>query len=900
MSSNSKGDDSSVRVALRIRPQSAAEQIEMCRVCTTVTPGHPQVILGKDKAFTFDYVFEFKSKQEQIYNNCVKELVDGCLDGYNATVLAYGQTGSGKTYTMGTGFDVNINPDEEGIIPRAVGHLFSAIDRRKEEAKQRNEPQPDFKVTVQFMEIHEDTNGNIYCMGVTLKSVKSGLDTLNCLQQGALSRTTASTNMNTHSSRSHAIFTLHVKQQRVVKTSENVTQGTNNYEYEMLTAKFNFVDLAGSERLKRTGATGDRAKEGISINCGLLALGNVISALGDITKKGTHVPYRDSKLTRLLQDSLGGNSQTLMIACISPSDRDFMETLNTLKYANRARNIKNKVSVNQDKASKQISLLRSEIQKLTMELVEFRQGKRVSNCEGETDVAVENNLLKSENEKLKIRIKALSSTVETQSSRITDLMSAQAMAGLEGVKVDGGVENLIQNYLGEIEELRNKLTQSEVMAASITRNHALKSRLNYHSMPQDSSISVIQMAKSDLAKQKQRAQVVMRKNPLSQVKCVKPVKPRNSYDNSYNTGAITRPKSTRSALIQDNNGRVKLVSPKLPWNNINIPSKIDTGRKGVQRSKSSCGSESRYRARNRAPNVPASLPKAPVPDSNNVVKRRQPKGIVGWGHPVKDQPIKDHSSLGSPTSPTQHTTTIQGTTVVLRRKPKTTSMYGTINERNSASLKRRSRSVDSFLDTSASEDYDLSPTQCFKCQKDLSKVSSCSLRSSKISDYSSMSDFNCSEHSIAEKDENNNTTKDTRTPAMKLKLKSSLRHLRSPMQDIMSDTEFYSQRNYESDAATDGEYNASDTEFYRTRKAKERRNLCLDSPMPALMQKDEEVTAKSIELRKAQLQQDLDSLLDSMAYVLSSAQELEQTGQEQDPSYNNPSGLFRPIFEVKI
>ena len=144
-------------------------------------------------------------------------------------------------------------------------------------------------------------------------------------------------------------------------------------EFETLTAKFHFVDLAGSERLKRTGATGDRAKESISINCGLLALGNVISALGDLTKKASHVPYRDSKLTRLLQDSLGGNSQTVMIACISPSDTDFMETLNTLKYANRARNIKNRVTVNQDKTSKTINLLRLEIQQLQLELMEYRQ-----------------------------------------------------------------------------------------------------------------------------------------------------------------------------------------------------------------------------------------------------------------------------------------------------------------------------------------------------------------------------------------------------------------------------------------------------------------------------------------------------------------------------------------------
>lgn len=530
-------DETSVRVALRIRPQSAAERIDMCRVCTYVTPGHPQVVLGKDKAFTFDHVFDMESKQFVIYEQCLRGLVEGCLDGYNATVLAYGQTGSGKTYTMGTGFDIATSAEEEGIIPRAVAHLFEGIDRRKQDAKQRNEPLPDFKVTVQFMElyneelmdlfdfdnnrgrksnvkIHEDANGNIYTMGVTMKPVNSAQDTLNCLQQGALSRTTASTNMNAQSSRSHAIFTIHVKQQRVVKLDANddkpSSDNINSYEYEMLTAKFNFVDLAGSERLKRTGATGDRAKEGISINCGLLALGNVISALGDAMKKGSHVPYRDSKLTRLLQDSLGGNSRTLMIACVSPSDRDFMETLNTLKYANRARNIKNKVVMNQDKTSKQISSLRLEIQKLTMELMEFKQGKRISGVEdGQvSDVCHENVMLKTENDKLRVRIKALQQTIDAQSVRITDLISSQVLASVDG-DVDGGVEELIQKYLKEIEELRNKLTESEAMAMAITRHAALKSRMASATAPESSS-SVLEMAKLDVAKQRQKAQKLSR------------------------------------------------------------------------------------------------------------------------------------------------------------------------------------------------------------------------------------------------------------------------------------------------------------------------------------------------------------------------------------------------------
>ncbi|NXX83354.1 KI21B protein, partial [Urocolius indicus] len=229
-------------------------------------------------------------------------------------------------------------------------------------------------------------------------------------------------------------------------------------EYETLTAKFHFVDLAGSERLKRTGATGERAKEGISINCGLLALGNVISALGDQSKKVVHVPYRDSKLTRLLQDSLGGNSQTIMIACVSPSDRDFMETLNTLKYANRARNIKNKVVVNQDKTSQQISALRAEIARLQMELMEYKAGKRVigeDGSEGYSDLFRENALLQKENSTLRMRVKAMQEAIDAINSRVTHLMSQEANLMLARAG-DGNeaIGALIQNYIREIEELR--------------------------------------------------------------------------------------------------------------------------------------------------------------------------------------------------------------------------------------------------------------------------------------------------------------------------------------------------------------------------------------------------------------------------------------------------------------
>uniref|UniRef100_A0A1A8GYX3 Kinesin motor domain-containing protein n=2 Tax=Nothobranchius korthausae TaxID=1143690 RepID=A0A1A8GYX3_9TELE len=431
-------DESSVRVALRIRPQLAKEKIEGCHICTYVMPGEPQVVLGKDKAFTFDFVFDMDTQQDSIYTHCTERLIEGCFEGYNATIFAYGQTGSGKTYTMGTGFDINIGEEELGIIPRAVNHLFRGIEERRQAATEQGRPIPEFKINAQFLElyneevldlfdttrdletrrqksnikIHEDASGGIYTVGVTTRTVSSAVEMMQCLKLGALSRTTASTQMNVQSSRSHAIFTIHLCQVRVC-SADNSDNTTDNRlvadseinEFETLTAKFHFVDLAGSERLKRTGATGDRAKEGISINCGLLALGNVISALGDRSKRSTHVPYRDSKLTRLLQDSLGGNSQTMMIACISPSDRDFMETLNTLKYANRARNIKNK------------------------------------------------------------------ETIDAQRSRLTQVLSDQANQALaKAGESSEEIGNMIQNYIKEIEELRAKLFESEAVNENLRKN----------------------------------------------------------------------------------------------------------------------------------------------------------------------------------------------------------------------------------------------------------------------------------------------------------------------------------------------------------------------------------------------------------------------------------------------
>ncbi|EPB70279.1 kinesin motor domain protein [Ancylostoma ceylanicum] len=514
---SSRGGDvpSTVQVALRIRPQGNREKLEGSRVCTSVIPGEPQVTIGTDRSFTYDHVFDQATQQNEIYDSCIEKLVNGLFDGFNATVLAYGQTGSGKTYTMGTAFDAGaISEHEVGVIPRALAHVFRRIVELRREAQESGILEPTFDVSVQFIElyneeivdllandrasslnvrIHEDARGEIYLHGVTNKGVHDLHSTLEILKNGALNRTVAATNMNEQSSRSHAIFSLHIKQQRVAVSADAPTPG-QEIEMELLSAKFHFVDLAGSERLKRTGATGDRAKEGISINCGLLALGNVISALGGANGKVSHVPYRDSKLTRLLQDSLGGNSRTLMIACVSPSDSDFVETLNTMKYANRAKNIKNKVVANQDKSSKLIGELRGRIAALEAELLEFKQGRRTIDSDGvETvnDQYHENVMLTAEINQLRFRVKALQETNEILRNRNVDLMAkasgANGFLGDSQANDENGassddandssandavmdpVQATLRKYLDELERLRSQLYESQAVSNQLRK-----------------------------------------------------------------------------------------------------------------------------------------------------------------------------------------------------------------------------------------------------------------------------------------------------------------------------------------------------------------------------------------------------------------------------------------------
>nr|GMC50474.1 kinesin-like protein KIN-4A isoform X1 [Ipomoea batatas] len=391
MDAANSGEDCCVKVAVHIRPLIGDEKLQGCKDCVTLVPGKPQVVIGSH-SFTFDHVYgSTGSPSSSMYEECVAPLVDGLFQGYNATVLAYGQTGSGKTYTMGTSFKDGY---QTGLIPQVMNSLFSKIETLKH--------QTEFQLHVSFIEIHkeevrdlldpssfnksETANGHVGKVTIPGKPPIQIRETSNGFSKKdvfdlVFLLTNTSINFNSHIvdcflflslySRSHAIFTITMEQMQ--KLNPIVSNDANNNDCmteEYLCAKLHLVDLAGSERAKRTGSDGLRFKEGVHINKGLLALGNVISALGDEKKRreGVHVPYRDSKLTRLLQDSLGGNSKTVMIACISPADINAEETLNTLKYANRARNIQNKPVVNRDPVSNEMLKMRQQLEYLQAEL----------------------------------------------------------------------------------------------------------------------------------------------------------------------------------------------------------------------------------------------------------------------------------------------------------------------------------------------------------------------------------------------------------------------------------------------------------------------------------------------------------------------------------------------------
>eukprot|EP00614_Pseudopedinella_elastica_P001436 CAMPEP_0172586934 /NCGR_PEP_ID=MMETSP1068-20121228/6129_1 /TAXON_ID=35684 /ORGANISM="Pseudopedinella elastica, Strain CCMP716" /LENGTH=915 /DNA_ID=CAMNT_0013381825 /DNA_START=176 /DNA_END=2923 /DNA_ORIENTATION=- len=355
-----------VMVVVRMRPFNTKEKNEGRGPCITLDVKTAQVAITNPakttdppKSFTFDYVYDMDTQQKHFYEESCYGLIESVMGGFNGTIFAYGQTGCGKTWTMqGLSDPLELR----GVIPNSFDHIFQNITA---------DPGTQFLVRCSYLEIYneevrdllgddskaklqlkEDPGKGVFVKDLTEEVVKDVVSINTVMDKGFNNRTVGATLMNAGSSRSHSIFTV------VVEANETAEDGKEH----LRAGKLNLVDLAGSERQSKTGASGDRLKEGAQINLSLSALGNVISALVD--GKGKHIPYRDSKLTRLLSDSLGGNTKTLMVAAISPADYNYEETLSTLRYANRAKNIKNKPKINEDPKDAMLREYKDEINRL--------------------------------------------------------------------------------------------------------------------------------------------------------------------------------------------------------------------------------------------------------------------------------------------------------------------------------------------------------------------------------------------------------------------------------------------------------------------------------------------------------------------------------------------------------
>uniref|UniRef100_A0ABI7ZJV0 Kinesin-like protein n=1 Tax=Felis catus TaxID=9685 RepID=A0ABI7ZJV0_FELCA len=379
-----------VKVVVRCRPLNEREKSMCYKQAVSVDEMRGTITVHKTdssneppKTFTFDTVFGPESKQLDVYNLTARPIIDSVLEGYNGTIFAYGQTGTGKTFTME---GVRAVPELRGIIPNSFAHIFGHIAKAEGDTRFLvrvsyleiyNEEVRDLlgKDQTQRLEVKERPDVGVYIKDLSAYVVNNADDMDRIMTLGHKNRSVGATNMNEHSSRSHAIFTI------TIECSEKGVDG--NMHVRM--GKLHLVDLAGSERQAKTGATGQRLKEATKINLSLSTLGNVISALVD--GKSTHVPYRNSKLTRLLQDSLGGNSKTMMCANIGPADYNYDETISTLRYANRAKNIKNKARINEDPKDALLRQFQKEIEELKKKLEEGEEisGSDISGSEEEDD-----------------------------------------------------------------------------------------------------------------------------------------------------------------------------------------------------------------------------------------------------------------------------------------------------------------------------------------------------------------------------------------------------------------------------------------------------------------------------------------------------------------------------------
>uniref|UniRef100_A0A4W3HXJ3 Kinesin-like protein n=1 Tax=Callorhinchus milii TaxID=7868 RepID=A0A4W3HXJ3_CALMI len=470
----------SIKVMCRFRPLNNSE---VCRgdKNSSKFQGEDTVLVG-GKSYVFDHVFQPNSSQEQVYNACAKNIVKDVLDGYNGTIFAYGQTSSGKTHTME---GILHDPDGMGIIPRIAQDIFNYIYSMDENLE--------FHIKVSYFEIyldkirdlldvsktnlsvHEDKNRVPYVKGCTERFVCSPDEVMDTIDEGKSNRHVAVTNMNEHSSRSHSIFLINVKQE-------------NTATEQKLSGKLYLVDLAGSEKVSKTGAEGSVLDEAKNINKSLSALGNVISSLAE---SSNYVPYRDSKMTRILQDSLGGNCRTTIVICCSPSSYNESESKSTLMFGQRAKTIKNTVTVNVELTAEQWKkkyerekdknkTLRNTIQWLENELNRWRKGE---------SVPVDEQYDKEKNKEALEIVLANDKVEQTPAVKLTDA---------EKLKLDGEISKLYKQLDDKDEEINQQsqlveklkqqmLDQEELLASTRRDQDNTQSELNRLQAENDAS-----------------------------------------------------------------------------------------------------------------------------------------------------------------------------------------------------------------------------------------------------------------------------------------------------------------------------------------------------------------------------------------------------------------------------
>ncbi|KAL7292241.1 kinesin-like protein KIF3A [Trichogramma pretiosum] len=469
--SNSSEEIENVRVVVRLRPVSGKEIDEHCQsiikidtLNNVITVRNPNATREEPpKVFVFDAVFDAESTQVDIYNETARPIVNKVLQGYNGTIFAYGQTGAGKTYTM-TG--TKTSPQLRGIIPNSFAHIFGHIAKADENQKflvratyleLYNEEIRDLlgKDLHQKLDVKERPDIGVYVKDLSGYVVNNADDLDRIMTIGNKNRVIGATAMNSCSSRSHAIFTITVE-------SSNI--GEDGQQHVKM-GKLHLVDLAGSERQSKAKTSGIRLREAAKINLSLSTLGNVISALVD--GQSSHVPYRNSKLTRLLQDSLGGNSKTLMCANISPADINYDETISTLRYANRAKNIKNHARVNEDPKDALLRQFQIEIEQLREQLE--TNGCGVSESDEESDQAEEidpeeenkkadklQKILEKENPKDIMELEQTQSQKALLREKIQNLQKKILVGGENLLEKAETQENLLAESAKELEERKRK------------------------------------------------------------------------------------------------------------------------------------------------------------------------------------------------------------------------------------------------------------------------------------------------------------------------------------------------------------------------------------------------------------------------------------------------------------